>query len=234
MLTRLGISNADQTKLAKAYSGGMKRRLCIAIGLVGSPSVLILDEPTAGVDVSGKREIWNLLNQLRAELHCSVLVTTHSLEEADQLADRIAIMDSGALVKVGFTSELKAEQNRVFLDVVCVGDAVSDQVKGGLEGGGVQLDTYHTDSTLRGRQLQLHTFAELLTTRLDVRVTAVLHGVVARFEVPMQTLPMSRLLQVADQLVAEGLIAAYSVQQLSLEDIFLLTVGATAPSEENL
>ena len=98
----------------------------------------------------------------------------------------------------------------------------------------MQLDTYHTDSTLRGRQLQLHTFAELLTTRLDVRVTAVLHGVVARFEVPMQTLPMSRLLQVADQLVAEGLIAAYSVQQLSLEDIFLLTVGATAPSEENL
>ena len=114
-------------KKTKSYSGGMKRRLCIAIALVGNPDVLILDEPTAGVDVLGKREIWSVFKSIKHR--CSILVTTHSLEEADALSTRVCIMDSGKLVQIGTTAELKRSQQRVVIRFEpCLTDAAHDQL----------------------------------------------------------------------------------------------------------
>jgi len=92
--------------LVKTFSGGMKRRLEIARGLMHKPSVLFLDEPTLGLDPQTRRHIWNYIKKLKNE-GVTVLLTTHYMEEADSLADRIAIIDNGKIVVFGTPSELK-------------------------------------------------------------------------------------------------------------------------------
>ena len=106
LLDRVSLSEAAP-RLVNTYSGGMKRRLDIAMGLVHEPSVLFLDEPTTGLDPETRRALWDDLARLRAERGLTVLLTTHYLEEADQLCDRIAIVDRGRVVATGTPSELK-------------------------------------------------------------------------------------------------------------------------------
>ena len=91
---------------AKTYSGGMKRRLSIAMALVSSPDILFLDEPTLGLDPQSRRGLWEHIAGLKGEV--TILLTTHYLEEADALADRIAVIDAGRVVAMGTTEELKA------------------------------------------------------------------------------------------------------------------------------
>jgi ABC-2 type transport system ATP-binding protein len=88
------------------YSGGMRRRLDLAMTLVGSPRVIFLDEPTTGLDPRGRRTMWDAIRGLAAE-HVTIFLTTQYLEEADQLADRIAVLDHGQIVAEGTPSELK-------------------------------------------------------------------------------------------------------------------------------
>jgi ABC-2 type transport system ATP-binding protein len=88
------------------YSGGMRRRLDLAMTLVGSPRVIFLDEPTTGLDPRGRRTMWDAIRGLAAE-HVTIFLTTQYLEEADQLADRIAVLDRGQIVAEGTPSELK-------------------------------------------------------------------------------------------------------------------------------
>jgi ABC-2 type transport system ATP-binding protein len=90
----------------RQYSGGMRKRLDIACGLVHRPRVLLLDEPTLGLDLQTRRRIWDAIRGLRRE-GLTVLLTTHYLEEADQLADRVAIIDHGRVVALGAPEELK-------------------------------------------------------------------------------------------------------------------------------
>jgi len=92
---------------ARSLSGGMRRRLLVAKALVHRPPVVVLDEPTAGVDVELRRQLWAYMRQLNAE-GVTVVLTTHYLEEAEQLCDRIAIIDKGRVVAVGRTRELLA------------------------------------------------------------------------------------------------------------------------------
>jgi ABC-2 type transport system ATP-binding protein len=97
----------DRAKdIVKKYSGGMKRRLSIAMALVSDPQVLFLDEPTLGLDPQARRAIWEHIGRLKGEK--TVLLTTHYLEEADALADRIAIIDDGRIIALGTAAELKA------------------------------------------------------------------------------------------------------------------------------
>jgi ABC-2 type transport system ATP-binding protein len=96
-------------RLAGTYSGGMARRLDIAIGLVHRPSVLFLDEPTTGLDPEVRATMWNEIGRLAAGEGLTVLLTTHYLEEADRLADRVAILDRGRIVAAGTPDALKAE-----------------------------------------------------------------------------------------------------------------------------
>ncbi len=108
LLERFGLADAAD-RVARGYSGGMQRRLDIAMALVHDPAVLFLDEPTAGLDPEVRADMWAEIGRLAAEKGKSVLLTTHYLEEADQLAERIAIVDRGKVVAYGTPDELKRE-----------------------------------------------------------------------------------------------------------------------------
>ena len=95
-------------KAAGTYSGGMRRRLEIARGLINRPRVFILDEPTTGLDPQSRRVIWELLERLRGDGDLTILLCTHYMDEADRLCDRLAIVDHGKIVALGTPRELKA------------------------------------------------------------------------------------------------------------------------------
>jgi ABC-2 type transport system ATP-binding protein len=101
----------------KTYSGGQRRRVDIALGVIHQPNVVFLDEPTTGLDPQSRAHMWDEVRRLRAE-GMTVFITTHYLEEADALCDRIAIMDNGEIVAEGTSAELKRE---IAGDVVTVG-----------------------------------------------------------------------------------------------------------------
>ncbi|MGC4892236.1 ATP-binding cassette domain-containing protein [Micromonospora sp. DT31] len=109
----------------KTYSGGMRRRLDLAASLMARPRLLILDEPTTGLDTRSRLAMWDVIGQLRTA-GTTVLLTTQYLEEADQLADSIAVIDHGKLVASGTASELKAQIGGEYLELVLVDGADRD------------------------------------------------------------------------------------------------------------
>jgi ABC-2 type transport system ATP-binding protein len=108
LLERLGLTEASG-RLAKTYSGGMQRRLDVALGLVHRPRVLFLDEPTTGLDPEVRADLWQEIERLARQEELTILLTTHYLEEADRLASKLAIIDRGRVVAHGSPSELKSE-----------------------------------------------------------------------------------------------------------------------------
>src|SRR4051794_35815869 len=106
LLTLLGLSEAAG-RIVRGYSGGMRRRLDIALGLMHRPKVLFLDEPTTGLDPEARAAMWEELERLRSHESLTILLTTHYLEEADHLADRLAIVDRGQVVVCGTPDDLK-------------------------------------------------------------------------------------------------------------------------------
>jgi ABC-2 type transport system ATP-binding protein len=107
LLSQFELTDAAKRQ-ARTYSGGMRRRLDIATVLVHRPAVLFLDEPTTGLDPEGRASLWAILTGLADEAGTTILVTTHYLEEADQYAGRIAIVDRGSIVAEGTADELKS------------------------------------------------------------------------------------------------------------------------------
>jgi ABC-2 type transport system ATP-binding protein len=105
VLERFGLSEASG-RTAKTYSGGMRRRLDVAASLVGRPRVLFLDEPTTGLDPRSRADVWEFIRELQDE-GTTLLLTTQYLEEADHLADRIAVIDLGRVIAVGTSDDLK-------------------------------------------------------------------------------------------------------------------------------
>lgn len=118
LLEWVGLTEAAD-RLVNTYSGGMKRRLDIAMGLVHDPVVLFLDEPTTGLDPETRTALWQDLERLKVEQNLAVLLTTHYLDEADQLCDRLAIVDHGKIVVEGTPAELKSriQGDTVELDI---------------------------------------------------------------------------------------------------------------------
>jgi oleandomycin transport system ATP-binding protein len=115
LLERFGLAEAGG-RLAKTYSGGMRRRLDLAMGLVGAPRVLFLDEPTTGLDPRARGDLWDMIRDLVTG-GTTVLLTTQDLDEADRLASRIAVIDRGRLIDSGTPAELKAKVGGQSLDV---------------------------------------------------------------------------------------------------------------------
>lgn len=95
-----------ENQRAKTLSGGWKRRLSIAIGLISKPKILFLDEPTLGLDVIARRELWKIINNMKGKI--TIILTTHYLEEAEALCDRVAVMAKGKVKATGTPAELKA------------------------------------------------------------------------------------------------------------------------------
>jgi len=127
LLELVGIGDAAD-RVVKGYSGGMKRRLDIALGLVHSPSVLFLDEPTTGLDPEARVAMWAQLDELARTETLTILLTTHYLEEADELADRLAIVSRGKIVVEGTPEDLKRGLRGDAVNVELVDGAGRDPV----------------------------------------------------------------------------------------------------------
>ncbi|MGD9736591.1 MAG: ATP-binding cassette domain-containing protein [Solirubrobacterales bacterium] len=117
LLERVGLSQAADRKVG-GYSGGMKRRLDLALALAHRPRILFLDEPTTGLDIQSRTALWEEVERLAAEDGVTVFLTTQYLEEADALANRVGIIDHGRIVAEGTPAELKAEIGRPTVEAV--------------------------------------------------------------------------------------------------------------------
>jgi ABC-2 type transport system ATP-binding protein len=149
-LERMGLADAADRQ-AKTYSGGMQRRLDVAMGLLHGPQVLFLDEPTTGLDPEARAEMWQEIERLAGEEQMTILLTTHYLEEADQLASQLAIVDRGRIVVEGSPTQLKNDLH---------GDTIQIELTDSHDASArAALDRVSdlTDVTLDGRTLRGHT-----------------------------------------------------------------------------
>jgi ABC-2 type transport system ATP-binding protein len=149
LLERFGLAEAAD-RVARGYSGGMQRRLDIAMALVHDPVVLFLDEPTTGLDPEVRADMWVEVSRLAAERGKTVLLTTHYLEEADQLAERIAIVDRGHVVAEGTPEGLKRELRGDAIHVDLEGEH-NGEVRGAVGGLAGVRDVVVDGRTLRAR-----------------------------------------------------------------------------------
>src|SRR5437764_9821529 len=132
LLERFDLADAAD-RLARTYSGGMRRRLDLASSLMTRPRVLFLDEPTTGLDPRSRNEIWSVMRELVRD-GTTLLLTTQYLEEADQLAEQIAVIDHGRVIAQGTGSELKDRVGGQILEVELVSAAERDKARAALAG----------------------------------------------------------------------------------------------------
>jgi ABC-2 type transport system ATP-binding protein len=129
LLDQLGIADKADNRI-RQLSGGMKRRVAIAKAMVHDPPILILDEPTAGLDVELRRELWEYMTKINEEQNKTILLTTHYIEEAEQLCNRIGILNNGELIalddKDELMNDLSHKQLKVKTDATTIPDAIHD------------------------------------------------------------------------------------------------------------
>ena len=140
LLHRVGLVD-DADRKVSGFSGGMKRRLDLALALVHTPRILFLDEPTTGLDPQSRTDIWNEVALMRREAGVTVFLTTQYLEEADVLADRVGIIDAGKIVAEGTPAELKAEIGRPSVHAIPPTEEDRPKIAAFLEPFGERLDT---------------------------------------------------------------------------------------------
>jgi len=168
VLERLGLADAAN-RLVRTYSGGMRRRLDLGASLVGRPRLLLLDEPTTGLDPRSRMELWDAIRSLVAD-GTDVLLTTQYLEEADQLARDVVIVDHGRVIAAGTPDELKGLAGRDVIEVrpriasqLTVIAEVLDEV--GAEPARTDHDTHRVSAPVDGGAEQLATVVRLLDER---------------------------------------------------------------------
>src|SRR5438067_2816123 len=130
LLERFGLSDAAE-RTVRTYSGGMRRRLDLAAALVHRPPVLFLDEPTTGLDPSGRQDLWGVIEGLVRE-GTTLLLTTQYLEEADRLADNIVVIDHGGVIAEGTSSQLKAKLGATIVEVGFADPAIAQRAQAEL------------------------------------------------------------------------------------------------------
>jgi len=195
LLTAFGLGDAAD-RVVRTYSGGMQRRLDVAIGLVHRPQVLFLDEPTTGLDPEARSEMWKEISAL-ARQGLTILLTTHYLEEADHLAKRLAIVDRGRVVAEGAPTELKS----------------------GMRGDAVHVSLCETGGDHAGRDATVHDALAGVTAVRDVMIDGCqLH---ARADDGARAVPA-----VLQALEARGVaVTAVTVARPSLDDVYLRHTG---------
>jgi ABC-2 type transport system ATP-binding protein len=149
LLERFRLADAAD-RIVSGYSGGMQRRLDVALGLVSRPKVLFLDEPTTGLDPEVRAEMWQEIESLSGEHGVTVLLTTHYMEEADRLAARLAIVDQGRIVAEGSPDELKRELRGDAIHVELAEAEAGDRVQAAVG----RLDGVMREVVLDGRWLR--------------------------------------------------------------------------------
>jgi ABC-2 type transport system ATP-binding protein len=132
LLARVGLADAADRKVG-GYSGGMRRRLDLALALVHGPRILFLDEPTTGLDVQSRSALWDEVARLSGDDGVTVFLTTQYLEEADALADRVGIIDTGRIVAEGTPDALKAEIGRPTVEAAPIEEADLERMRGVLD-----------------------------------------------------------------------------------------------------
>jgi ABC-2 type transport system ATP-binding protein len=132
LIARVGLDDAADRRVG-GYSGGMKRRLDLALALLHGPSVLFLDEPTTGLDIQSRTALWDEVARLSRDQGMTVFLTTQYLEEADQLAERVGIIDNGRIVAQGTPKSLKAEVGRPTVEAIPVDRDDRERAAGVLE-----------------------------------------------------------------------------------------------------
>jgi ABC-2 type transport system ATP-binding protein len=203
LLERFSLTDAAD-RVAKTYSGGMRRRLDLAVSLVATPPVLFLDEPTTGLDPRSRTELWEVLRGLVSD-GTTLLLTTQYLEEADQLADDIVVIDKGRVIAQGTPTQLKDQAGRasVVVTVTHADDLVraEEVVRRTSDGGGGADDGVRVDVAARRITTKASGLPDMLTVGEAVRASGI---------------PIDDL----------------GLQRPSLDDVFLTLTGHRAESDE--
>ena len=179
LLARFGLTEAAG-RMTKTYSGGMLRKLDVAMGLVHRPSVLFLDEPTTGLDPEARAELWAEIGRLTRDDGLTILLTTHYLEEADRLAGELAIVDKGRIVARGTPDQLKAELHGDAILVELHEAAAGQRAAVSLTGIAGLHEPVVDGRTLRARATQGAALVPAVVSALDSAGIAVASITVAR------------------------------------------------------
>jgi ABC-2 type transport system ATP-binding protein len=169
LLAQMGLEEAADRRVG-GYSGGMKRRLDLAMALVHRPSVLFLDEPTTGLDPASRAAVWAEVTRLARASGVTVLLTTHYLEEADALADRVGIMDRGRIVVEGTPADLKSRIGRTAVEITPADPATAVHIAQAMRPFGDIISTGPDKVALRvderfGRLAEVHRALDLAGIR---------------------------------------------------------------------
>ena len=171
---------AAANRVSRTYSGGMQRKLDVAMGLVHRPKVVFLDEPTTGLDPEARAELWNEIHRLTQLDGLTILLTTHYLEEADRLARQIAIVDRGRIVAQGTPDQLKGELRGDAIRVELAGSNHHDQAIHALAGLAGLRDVAFVDGALHARADRGATAVPAVLAALDAAGLGVAAVTVAR------------------------------------------------------
>ena len=159
----------DRNDRVKKLSGGMQRRLSIAMALMSDPQILFLDEPTLGLDPHSRKSVWNYINKLKGEK--TILLTTHYLEEADSLADHIAIIDNAKIITSGTSHELKQRHKTTQTLEVSADDISSDTING-LRNRGMEVISSTGSIAVSSSDLDFYSIINFLQTK-NIRIKAI-------------------------------------------------------------
>jgi ABC-2 type transport system ATP-binding protein len=195
-----------EKKMVSTYSGGMRKRLDLAMGLIHRPEILFLDEPTTGLDPQTRAHIWEYINKLVEKLGMTLFLTTHYMEEADRLANRIAIIDLGKIVTMGTSDELKRSIGGDVVTLSPCGDGDPESCKAFVS---------RTEAVLAGKPFVVGTKA----SESELAVYVKDGGSAA-----------PSIMQLLD---AQGIaVKSMSISRPSLDDVFLKYTGRTIRAQE--
>ncbi|GFY44553.1 ATP-binding cassette sub-family A member 3 [Trichonephila inaurata madagascariensis] len=196
-LIRMTDLAAHADKQTQFYSGGSKRKLSVALSLIGAPPLILLDEPTAGVDPVSRRKIWNILSQARNNTGAAVILTTHSMEESEALCNRLAIMVNGRLQCLGSIQQLKSKYGQGYTIII-------------------KMKKEHQDNQEAVNAIKTHVQSNLPGANLKDE-----HQGMVQYHVIDPSISLSRLFKFMSSMKNQFELEDYLISDTSLEQIFL-------------